>query len=481
MKTGKSQIAIIGSGFGGIGLAIQLRKTGIEDFTIYERAGDIGGVWRDNTYPGAACDVPSQFYSYSFEQGYPWSGRFGSQAEIWDYLKYCADKYDITRHIRFSQDIRSAAFDATECAWTLETAAGERIDADILVSAVGLFNRPLLPALPGRETFAGPQFHSSSWDHDCVLEDRTVAVIGTGASAIQFVPAIAPRVKDLLVFQRSAQYVMPRADEVLADRWGPFAPLANRLDRFKLYVSFEKRGRNRWSDQKTADGRAAFLAGLEKRVSDPDLRRRLIPDYPLGCKRVLQSNDWYPALQRPNVTLIDAPVAEMTPDGPRTGDGRSFAADVVIYGTGFTPTQYLTPIRVTGLDGRELNAEWRGGAEAYYGMAVSGFPNFFMMYGPNTNISGSIIYMLECQAHYITDAVRALGRGRARRMTVRADVQRRFNEKMQGELSKSVMAADTCHSYFRDPSGKVTTQWPGFMMQYRRRTRRVRKADFDFA
>jgi len=473
------QIAIIGSGFGGIGLAIRLKKAGIEDFTIYERADDVGGVWRDNTYPGAACDVPSRMYSYSFEAGFPWSERFGGQAEILTYLKHCVEKYDVGPHILFGQDIREATFDEGVSKWRLQTADCAIIEADICVSAVGLFNQPRMPDIPGMELFEGPQFHSARWDHDCDLAGRTVAVIGTGASAIQFVPAIAPTVGKLLVFQRSSQYVMPRDARPVPNAPGVLAGLRHRLERFGIYADAEKRSRRRGSPKMTAEGQAAFAERLKREVPDPELRRKLTPSYPLGCKRVLQSNDWYPAMQRPNVELIDTEVTEVTSGGVRTGDGKLWPADVIVYGTGFTPTRYLTPMKITGLGGADLNHAWRDGAEAYLGMAVSGFPNFFMMYGPNTNIAGSIIFMLESQARYIVSAVRILRRG-ARRMTVRESVQRRFNEGIQARLGRTVLVADTCHSYFQDPSGKITTQWPGFMMEYRQKTRNIRRADYDF-
>lgn len=474
-------IAIIGSGFGGIGLAIRLKKAGVEDFTIYERAESIGGVWRDNTYPGAACDVPSRMYSYSFEADYPWSDRFGGQVEILKYLKYCVEKYGIGPHIRFGQDIRAAAFDERASTWRLETGAGETIEAAICVSAVGLFNQPRMPDIPGVDQFEGPQFHSSRWDHDCKLEGRTVAVIGTGASAIQFVPEIAPRADRLLIFQKSSQYVMPRDVRPVTDRQGALARLMHRLDRFGIYAEAEKRSRRRGSPKQTAQGQAAFLERLEREIPDAELRRKLTPSYPLGCKRVLQSNDWYPALQRPNVELIDTAVTEVTATGVRTGDGKERAADVIVYGTGFTPTRYLTPMKVTGLGGADLNAAWRDGAEAYLGITVADFPNLFMMYGPNTNIAGSIIFMLECQARYIVSAARCLERGGTRWMTVRNSVQQRFNDRIQARLGRTVLVDDTCHSYFQDPSGKITTQWPGFMLEYRNRTRRIRRADYDFA
>lgn len=481
MTSSSLDIAIIGAGFGGIGLAVQLKRAGFDNFTIFERATDVGGVWRDNTYPGAACDVPSRMYSFSFEQEFPWSERFGQQPEILTYLKHCAEKFGILPQIRFDTEIRDAAFDAETNKWRISTAGGEDVMADLLVSAVGLFNQPFIPDLPGRKNFGGPQFHSSCWDHDCSLDGKTVAVIGTGASAIQFVPEIAPRVGRLLVFQRSPQYVLPRDVRPVSQGRTVLDSMGRRLDRLCIYVEQEKRTRRRGSPRMTAQGQAAFLARLESEIPDPELRWKLTPSYPLGCKRVLQSNDWYPALLRDNVEVIDRPVTQIDATGVSTGDGGHFDTDVIIYGTGFTPTKYLTPLTITGMDGTDLNQAWREGAEAYLGMTVAGFPNFFMMYGPNTNIAGSIIYMLESQARYIVSAARLLRGQRIGRLALRKPVQDAFNRQVQDRLGATVLVADTCHSYFQDPSGKVTTQWPGFMYQYRRLTRRIRRSDFEFA
>jgi len=463
-------IVICGAGFGGIGLAILLKRAGFHAITLLERAADIGGVWRDNTYPGAACDVPAALYSYSFEPRYPWSGPYPPQAEILGYLKHCVAKYGIAPHIEFNAEVARAAFDAPAGRWRIETRDGGRLEADVFVSAVGLFNKPIVPDLPGRADFRGPQFHSARWDRACPLDGKTVAVIGTGASAIQFVPTIAPNVKQLYVFQRSTQYVVPKA---MAARFRNPC-----LERLRVYFNFERGIPRRGSERLTAKAENGWRAYLAKVVPDPELRRKLTPAYPLGCKRVLISNDWYPALQRPNVELIDAAVDAILPHGVHARDGSVREVDAIIYGTGFAPTEYLTPMAIAGLDGRELNAAWREGAEAYLGITVSGFPNFFMMYGPNTNVAGSIVYMLESQARYIVRAVRTIARKRVR-LNVRADAQSRFNAELQRRLSKTVLVHHTCHSYFRTASGKVTTNWPGFMFEYRRRTSRVRLRDYE--
>lgn len=480
MPKSKPSIAIIGCGFGGIGLGVALKKAGFDDFTIYERASGPGGVWRDNHYPGAACDVPSQLYSYSFEQDYAWSGRYGRQGEILAYLQHCIEKYRLGPHVKFDTAIAGAAFDEAAALWRIETEAGERIEAHILVSAVGLFNQPAWPEIPGRERFNGPQFHSAEWDETADLEGKRVAVIGTGASAIQFVPEVAKRAGALHVFQKSAQYVFPKAEGSpgagpLADSW-----LARRLRRFRVFLQFEGITRRRRSEKLRKAGEAAFAAHLESAVEDPALRATLTPDYLLGCKRVLISNDWYPALQRPNVTLHDRPVEAILPTGLRMAGGEALDLDAIIYGTGFATTEYLAPMTIRGRGGRDLNEAWRAGAEAYLGITVAGFPNFFMLYGPNTNSSGSIVFMLESQARYIVNSLKAMARRRARKMEVREARQHAFNDEVQARIGATVLVHDGCHSYFQTASGKVVTQWPGFMFAYRRRTRRVAAGDYEF-
>jgi cation diffusion facilitator CzcD-associated flavoprotein CzcO len=477
--TAAPTIAIVGGGFAGIGLAIALRKAGIESFTIYERAADVGGVWRDNRYPGAACDVPSRFYSFSFEPDYPWSEAYGRQPEIWEYIKRCVARHALAPKIRFGVNVLRATFDEAARKWRLETETGEHIEADVFVSAVGVFNNPVEPEIAGRESFAGPRFHSARWRHDLDLAGKRVAVIGTGASAVQFVPAIAPKVAQMHVFQRTPQYVLPRL--VRDGQFGMSSWLKRHWQRFRIFWAFEIGNRRRFSDKLTAQAEAAWRAHLENKVRDPALRAKLTPDYRLGCKRVLQSNLWYDALTRDNVEVVDTPIAALTPDGVRTTDGRERKVDVVIYGTGFSPTEFLTPMQITGMDGRTLSEAWRDGAEAYYGMTVSGFPNFFMMYGPNTNTATSIIFMLEGQFRYIVRAIRLLARKPGRIMNLREDVMRRFNDEIQAKLARTVLMDANCHSYFRTASGKVTTNWPGYPLQYRWRTRRVRRADYELA
>ncbi|NQV57821.1 MAG: NAD(P)/FAD-dependent oxidoreductase [Rhodospirillales bacterium] len=473
------KIAIAGCGFAAIGLAFWLKKAGFDNFTIYERSADLGGVWRDNHYPGAACDVPSRFYSYSFEQDYRWSAPYGTQSEILEYQNHCARKYGVMEHIQFSTEITGANFDDATGKWRIETSGGEEIEADLFVSAVGLFNQIAYPDIEGREKFGGAQFHSAHWDDGLDLTGKTVAVIGTGASAVQFVPAIQPKVAKLHLFQRTPQYVTQRMIPDHTPDGG--TKLARRWERLCIYWQFEMVARRRISTQKTAEVQAGFMKYLEAQVPDADLRAKLTPDYRFGCKRVLQSNDWYPALQQPNVEVVTTPVQAITETGVKTSDGELRDVDAIIYGTGFVPTDFLNPMNITGIAGRQITDAWAGGAEAYLGLTVSGFPNFFMMYGPNTNTASSIIFMLENQARYIVKCVKGLVQGGAKTMNLRADVQKSYNEELQARIGKTVLMDANCHTYFQDPSGKVTTQWPGHLIEYRYKTRRVKKSDYDFA
>ena len=477
-------ILIIGCGFGGIALAIALKRAGVTNFTILERASDVGGVWRDNSYPGAACDVVSRLYSFSYDQDYEWSTAFAPRDEIFAYIQRCVARHGIRQYVRFDCEVTRAAFDAQRGTWMIETGRGERFETPILVSAVGLFNNPTIPDLPGRDQFKGVQFHSARWDHGCPLAGKTVAVIGTGASAVQFIPRVAREVAKLYLFQRSPQYVMPKTlfpGTGKWDRWLQQYPRLRGLARLKIFFMFERFiWRRKYRPQLRLAGEAAFRKLLETKIKDPELRRKLTPEYPMGCKRQLVSDEWYEALVRPNVEVVDNPIAQIDADGILTKDGVHRRVDAIIYGTGFTPTAFLTPMRITGLEGRDLNEAWRNGAEAYLGLTVNGFPNFFMMYGPNTNAITSIIYMLECQSRYIVRAIGLLRRKGARYMNVRADLQRRFNEEAQERLAQTVPARPDCVTYFKDANGRITTQWPGYALEYRIRTHAARAADYEF-
>ena len=479
-----STIVIIGCGFGGMAMAIELKKNGMNDFIILERASDIGGVWRDNSYPGAACVVVSRFYSFSFDRDREWSQTFAPQAEIWQYQIEVAERIGIRPHVRFNTEVSSAVFDEKIGQWTIDLADGHPITTPVLISAVGLFNTANIPDIPGRDTFRGEAFHSSGWNHGYNLEGKAVGVIGNGASGVQFIPKIAPQVAKLNLFQRSPQYVMPKAIFPGAGEWDLWLqkqPGLRWLARLKVYLTFERFiWRRRWKPHLRLAGEAAFKKLLENKVKDPELRRKLTPQYPMGCKRQLVSDVFYDAMVRPNVDVIDTPIARIVEDGVITRDGMHRKLDAIIYGTGFKPTAYLTPMQIRGLNGCDLNAAWRNGAEAYLGVAVAGFPNFFMLYGPNTNAPSSIIFMLECQARYIVSALKTLRKKGARYMNVRADVQKGFNVETQALLAKTIPARADCFTYFKMENGKITTNWPGYATEYNWRTRAVKIRDYEF-
>ncbi|KVX65939.1 alpha/beta hydrolase fold domain-containing protein [Burkholderia stagnalis] len=476
---------IIGAGFAGIGMAIALQREGMHDFVILERAHDVGGVWRDNSYPGAACDVPSHLYSFSFEPNPRWSRTFAPQAEIHAYLQHCARKYGLARHLRFGAEVRHARYDEPHALWRVTLADGTELSAALLVSGTGQLSRPALPTLPGMETFRGHAFHSAHWDHAYPLAGKRVAVVGTGASAIQFVPAIAGAVKSLTVFQRSPAYLMPRPDRPYR-RWEQALfrrlPWAMKLHRAAIYLRYESRAiaftrLNGLMD--VAVGRP-FRKLLARQVPDAALRERLTPDYPIGCKRILLSSDYLAAIARPNVELVTQGIRRVTEHGIETADGTHHPVDAIVYGTGFAATEFLSPMRITGRGGLDLNDAWRRGAQAYLGMTVPGFPNFFMLYGPNTNLGhNSIVYMLESQIAHVMRCVRAMRQAGASAIDVDAGRYRRYNVHVQQRLAGSVWSG--CKSWYVDASGHNSTNWPGFTLTYRWLARRSGLAAYRFS
>ncbi|EDT03523.1 alpha/beta hydrolase fold domain-containing protein [Burkholderia ambifaria] len=466
---------IIGAGFAGIGMAIALQRAGIHDFVIVERSHDVGGVWRDNRYPGAACDVPSHLYSFSFESNPNWSRVFAPQPEIHAYLQHCARKYGLARHLRFGAEVERAEHDEARALWHVTLADGTTLSAAVLVSGTGQLSRPAMPDLPGIDTFRGRAFHSAHWDRDYPLAGKRVAVVGTGASAIQFVPAIAGDVERLVVFQRSPAYVMPRPDRAYRP-WEQALfrrlPWAMKLHRASIYVRYESRAiafTRLHGLMDVAIGRP-FRKLLARDVRDPALRARLTPDYPIGCKRVLLSSDYLAALDRDNVELVTQRIRRVTETGIETDDGVHHPVDAIVYGTGFAATAFLSPMRITGRDGLDLNDAWRRGAQAYLGLTVPGFPNFFMLYGPNTNLGhNSIVYMLESQIAHVMRCVRAMRRDGASAIDVDPRRYRRFNAHVQQRLEGSVWSG--CKSWYVDASGHNSTNWPGFTLTYRWITR----------
>jgi cation diffusion facilitator CzcD-associated flavoprotein CzcO len=467
----KPTVAILGAGAGGIAMGIRLKRAGY-DFTIYEQSDGVGGTWRDNTYPGAACDVPSHLYSFSFAPNPWWSRTYARQPEILAYLEACTDRFGVRPHVRTGTRVVEARWDESALAWTLTTATGEQYKADVVVSGLGMLNVPHVPDLPGAERFAGRSFHSSRWDHSRPVAGERVASIGTGASAVQYVPAIAPDVEHLTVFQRTPIWITPRHEgPYSADQQRRFArvPLAARRHRWQIWMTYQRADFRAESELTTMQTELA-RSYLQRKVEDPVLAAALTPDYPVGCKRPLMSRDWYPALTRPNVRLVTEPITEITETGLVTADGEHHRVDTIIYGTGFVANEFLTTIDVIGRDGHRLQDTWKDGAEAYLGLSVAGYPNFFMLYGPNTNGVNSILFFHEAQSHYVMSALSTMRRLGIGALDVRrramADYNRRIQEAMQG----TVWLAG-CTNYFTTASGKVVTQLPFSGGRYWLRTR----------
>jgi cation diffusion facilitator CzcD-associated flavoprotein CzcO len=469
------RVVVIGAGFGGIGMAIALKRAGLEDFVVLDQADDLGGTWRDNTYPGLTCDIPSHLYSFSF-QPWRWSRRFPPRAEILAYLRALVSERGLAPHLRFGCGVAAAEFDEQGGVWTLTLDGGGTLQAGAVVCALGQLGRAALPDIAGRDSFTGPSWHSARWDHGVPLAGRRVAVVGTGASAIQFVPEIAKVATQVDVYQRTPPYVLPKADrpyrateQVLFDR----LPALRKADRLRVFLYGELLTSGFVvSPRLLAAPMQVWRRHLRSQVDDPALRARCVPGYVMGCKRVVFSNDWYPALARPNVELITARIERIAPGGVVTADGTAHAADVIIYGTGFKAGELLAPMRVTGLAGAPLEEAWRDGPQAYLGITVSGFPNFFMLYGPNTNLGGnSILYMLEGQIGYVRGAIEALAAQRLAWLDVRPEVQARFNAWVQSASRKSVWEAG-CHNWYTTPSGRNTNNWPSQTFRYRSRVRR---------
>jgi cation diffusion facilitator CzcD-associated flavoprotein CzcO len=478
-------VVVIGTGFSGMGMAIQLRKDGRDDFVILEKADDFGGTWRDNTYPGCACDIQSHMYSFSFEQKADWSRSFAPQAEIWDYMLGVARKWGLPSYTRFGTEVTSARWDAEESRWYVDTGSGDTYVGQFLVAGTGALHIPSIPALPGIETFGGPAFHSAQWDHDVDLTGKRVAVIGTGASAIQFVPEIAPDVAELTLFQRTAPWIMPKPDHGIAPAvQTAFSKVPGALRGYRglLYWLNESRGlafNGHQGIMKVASKLAAW--NIRRAVKDPALVKKLTPDYVMGCKRVLVSNDYYRVFNRDNVHLDTDGVAEVRGNTIVSRDGGEREVDVIIYGTGFHVTDAFSYLDVTGLDGRNLGKDWAdNGINTHLGINVAGFPNLFFLLGPNTGLGhNSVVFMIESQIRYVADAIRLVGKHGATALDVRQSAQDEFNREIQHKLAEGVWTKGGCQSWYLDAKGVNRTIWPGFTWRYWLRTRRVDPTNFE--
>ena len=477
-------VAIIGAGFAGLAAAVRLQQAGKTSFIIFERATAVGGTWRDNTYPGCACDVRSHLYSFSFSPNPGWSRVYSKQPEIQQYLVETVSKFGLTSRIRYSTEIIRTEFSEETGRWMLTDRAGRQSTARAVIGATGPLNRPSIPKIKGLETFGGKAFHSSNWDHSCDLTGKRVAVIGTGASAIQIVPEIAPITGQLTVFQRTPPYITPKLDRPIRaweKRLFGILPIAQKTQRALIYWGNELVGTGFLGNKTISKlGTEAALKHLDSQIADPELRRKATPDYKLGCKRVLVSNDYYPALTRPNVALETEHITEITPTGMVTADGKTHPADVIIFGTGFVAAEIIADLHIVGLGGRVLFDEWaKTGPEAYYGITASGYPNLFFLVGPNTGLGhNSIIHMIESQMNYVVDCLNLLDTaGPDVFLDVKPDVQQAHNADLQAQLQKTVWASG-CQSWYQDSRGKITTIWPALTVTYRKLTRRVNPADY---
>lgn len=473
---------IIGAGFAGLCMAIKLKQAGINDFLILEQDAEAGGTWWANSYPGCACDVQSHLYSYSFEPNPDWSHMFGRQPEILGYQRHCVEKYGLSPYLRLSSAVTRAAFQEREQRWHVETDDGARYRAPVLVAATGGLSRPALPDIPGLDRFEGEIFHSARWDHDYPLAGKRVAVIGTGASAIQFVPAIAPAVGHLYLFQRTPPWILPRPDRRVSrfERWlFKRWPVTQRIFRSLLYWRLESRAVvfTVWPRLGVAI-EAMARRHIRRGIPDPALRKQVTPDYPAGCKRVLLSDDYYPTLNRTNVDLVTDPIREITATGLVMADGHETKVDAIILGTGFQATAPLPPGVIVGRGGLDITERWSGGIEAFKGISVSGFPNLFILNGPNTGLGhNSVIFMLEAQVRYVMDGLAAMEQSGVGALEVRPAVEANFNRHLQRRLARTVWASG-CRSWYLDANGRNVTLWPGFTVEYWWRTRRFRLRDY---
>ncbi|KHL19322.1 cation diffusion facilitator CzcD-associated flavoprotein CzcO [Mumia flava] len=480
-------ILIIGTGFSGMGTAIKLEEAGYDDFVVLEKADEVGGTWRDNTYPGCECDIPSHMYSFSYDLNPTWSKSFSTQPEIWDYMRKVADQRGVRKRVHFGKEVTGARWDEERNRWEVRTSDGDVYDARVVVSGVGGLHIPNIPEIAGAESFAGPRFHSAQWDHAVDLTGKRVAVIGTGASAIQFVPIIAEQTEHLTLFQRTPPWVLPKNDKPIGP-WKQKAleavPGLNRAYRDTLYWALESRAI-------TFNGHVpAFLRWAEKiverhiarSVTDPETRAKLTPDYRMGCKRVLQSNTYYPTFNRDDVTLETTGIDRIVPEGVVDRDGVLHEADVIVYGTGFHVVDAFDYLDIKGRGGADLATTFRDeGVETYLGITVHRFPNLFFLLGPNTALGhNSVVFMIEQQAKYVIRSLTEMARQRADAMEPTRLAQDAFNADIQHRVKKGIWTQGGCTSWYLDSQGNNRTIWPKFTFQYWWDTRKVREHDYVF-
>lgn len=471
------KVAIIGTGFSGLGMAIKLKQTGEEDFIAFEKEGGVGGTWRVNHYPGCACDVPSHLYSFSFAPNPSWSRMFSPQPEIKRYLEHCADKFNLMPHIRLNNAITSARWNESNALWYLTDQHGKKYSANILVAGTGGLSTPAYPDIKGSDTFEGAIFHSQDWDHQYDLTGKRVAVIGTGASAIQFVPHVQKQAKTLDLYQRTPPWVMSKPDRAMS--WAERnlfkrIPAAQNALRKSIYWMLESRVLGfAVNPRLMVIAKRCALNHIRAQISDRELRKKVTPDYTIGCKRILMSDDYYPALGQPNVDVITTGVQEIKTNSIVTADGIERNVDAIIYGTGFKATNPIPSKLISGRNDVDLVDTWKDGPEAYKGTTVTGFPNLFILMGPNTGLGhNSMVYMIESQITYVLDAMKTMQKENIRSVDVLPTAQATYNKTLQSKTSNSVWNSGGCQSWYLHPvSGKNVTLWPGFTWQFRLQTR----------
>lgn len=469
-RRGKTpRIGIIGAGPGGLCMGIRLREAGYEDFVLFEKADGVGGTWYHNRYPGCACDVASHLYSFSFEPKPDWPRPYAEQPAIRTYMEHCAAKHGLVPHLRLGTGIEYAAWDEATSTWMLRSERGEIFELDVVISAIGMFNELAWPAIPGRERFSGSSFHSARWDWEQDLSGRRVGVIGSAASAVQFVPVIAREVAHLDLYQRTANWVAPKDDTPYTEQQlAAFAasPEAIQAARDEIYTGVN--ALLTYRNQELLDLMAERCLEAMQVVEDPIVREKLVPDHPFGCKRPLLSNEFYPTFNRSNVELVTDPIAEIVSEGVRLESGEIRRHDTLIFATGFEASRYLSAIDVRGRGGRSIEEAWAGGAMAYLGVTTAGFPNLFMLYGPNTN-NGSILFMIECQVDHVVQQIQRLDREALSWIDVRQDVMDSYNARLQEQIEGIDVWSAGCNGYYRAPSGRIVTQWPDTMDAFRDR------------
>jgi cation diffusion facilitator CzcD-associated flavoprotein CzcO len=478
------RVAVVGSGFGGLGAAVRLRREGVTDFVVLERADSVGGTWRDNSYPGCACDVPSHLYSFSFAPHPDWPRTFSGQEHIRAYLEHVTDVFRLRPHIRLNSEVKRMTWDGEKLRWDIETTSG-RLSADLVISATGPLSDPKIPDIPGLDSFPGKVFHSARWDHDYDLRGKRVAMVGTGASAIQIVPAVQPLAQNVTLFQRTPPWVLPRVDRAISGaerrlhRQLPFTTQVRRGLQWgirELQVqAFTKRPGVLGAVEQLAKRNMAFA------IKDPALRARLTPDYRIGCKRILLSSTYYPALAQPNVDVVASGLSRVEGSTLVAADGTEAQVDAIVFGTGFHVTDMPIADRVVGADGRTLAEAWKGGMEALRGASAAGFPNWMTIIGPNTGLgNSSMILMIESQLNYLADFVRQLDvLGGRVALDARPTAVRDWNDRVQERMKRTVWNTGGCTSWYLDANGRNTTIWPGTTTEFRRATRRVDLAEYE--